>query len=159
MNSSGNMGLLGAQKAHITTTKLIHAYNVHDTLSPIRVLFNSRFISVWKPFSRDRMCTTRRAIRVIVCLTFFATALNIPQSYFWHFNYSEDDCGVRPEVQEGGKWSTFSIFTWIMESLVFTIVPVAILLVNVWVLKLTRSIAANEERLLTGYKTRRKSLD
>lgn len=129
-------------------------------LSPLLVLgfTTERYISVCHPFQRERFCTTRRALISIAGLVSFALVLNSVQAYFWH--YFPDDggfCDLRPEVTSNGSGSLWSVYSWITEMLVFGLVPTAILVLNVFVIRETRRLAASEMVLIQQQVTRDKA--
>jgi len=101
-------------------------------LSPLLVLAftTDRYVSVCHPFEQERFCSRRRPLATICVLTAIALAINAVQAYFWTYNYSNGDCGLRPEVRkvrfpskrnarnasdcvwmETGLYSTQSLFT------------------------------------------------
>lgn len=92
------------------------------------------------PFQREQFCTTRRNVTVIVLMTGGVLALHSIQAYFWQYDTSSGDCGVRTEV----SGSTWTVFSWITELLVFGVVPVAILTLNACVIVEMRRLSAAE---------------
>ena len=70
-------------------------------LSPLLVLAftTDRYVSVCHPFEQERFCSRRRPLATICALTAIALGINAVQAYFWTYNYSNGDCGLREEVR------------------------------------------------------------
>lgn len=117
-------------------------------LSPMFVLGFTveRYISICHPFARERMCTTKRAKIVIVCMTVFASCLGAMQLYFWQFNSEKNECGLRQSVTVNNTTSIWSIWTWCIEALIFFLVPLSILLFNILVIIEVKRISKYERR-------------
>ena len=127
-------------------------------LSPMLVLGFTveRYISICHPFKRERYCSTRRAIMVIVGLIVLCLGLSLIQGYFMAYSSEAGICDVRPSVVVGGARSLWSVWSWITELLVFGVVPVGILVLNGLVINETRRMKKSEEKRLClqkGYKT------
>ncbi len=116
-------------------------------LSPLLVLGFTveRYISICHPFQREKYCSTSRAIKVIICLVIFSIVLHVIQAYFWVFDAQTDSCSPRPEVIRGGSRSVWTVWSWITELLVFGLVPVAILVLNIRVIKETKRLSKSQE--------------
>lgn len=116
-------------------------------LSPLLVLGFTveRYISICHPFQREKYCSTSRAIKVIICLVTFSILLHVIQAYFWVFDTEQDSCFPRPEVIKGGSKSVWTIWSWVTELLVFGLVPLAILVLNILVIKEARKLSKSEE--------------
>lgn len=119
-------------------------------LSPLLVLAFTveRYISICHPFARERMCTTRRAKIVIVCLTIFSLLLNAIQGYFWTFDSKYKVCSLRKEVTVNDDKSFWSIWTWCVEAVVFLLVPLLILFFNILVIIEAKRLSKYERREL-----------
>lgn len=127
-------------------------------LSPLLVFGFTveRYISVCHPFQRERYCTTRRAVATIGTLVALSLAVHAVQGYFWKFyprqrrDAGEGDaegrgggeCRVRPEVMAAGMASVWSVWSWVTEMAVFGLVPLAILCLNILVIRETRKLSA-----------------
>lgn len=122
-------------------------------LSPLLVLAFTveRYISICHPFKREQFCTTTRARLVIMCLVIICFILNIIQSYFWYYDSEYKVCTVRANVLDGDILSIWSIWTWIIESVVFMLVPLMILIFNVLVIIETRRLAMFEKHQLKSH--------
>lgn len=119
-------------------------------LSPLLVLGFTveRYISVCHPFMREKFCTTRRAVIVIVCFIVSALLLCSIQGYFW--TYQDGLCDIREEVAVGGTKSLWSVWTWITEMLIFLFVPLLVLIFNILVIKEARHLSKMERTQLRG---------
>lgn len=87
-------------------------------------------------------------IQVISALALASIALHSVQAYFWHFDSNSNDCSPREVVTRGGQRSVWSIWSWVTELLVFGVVPVIILVLNLFVIRETKRIKHREEREL-----------
>ncbi len=105
-----------------------------------------RYISICHPFQREKFCSTSRAIKVIGMLVLISLLLHAIQGYFWI--YTDNDCVPRPSVTVGGTASLWSVWSWITELLVFGLVPLAILFLNILVIKEARYLSRTEESRL-----------
>ncbi|XP_064609630.1 probable G-protein coupled receptor 139 [Liolophura sinensis] len=121
-------------------------------LSPLLVLAFTveRYISICHPFQREKLCTTRRAVRVVISLYVLAFSLCAIQGYFWTYNSETDACEIRDEVSAAGTKSLWSIWTWITEMLIFLVVPLMVLILNAFVIKEARRLSREEEARLHG---------
>ena len=115
-------------------------------MSPLLVLGFTveRYISICHPFQREKFCTISRAVKVVALLAGISFALASIQGYFFMFDKVRNECDIRPEISAGGTRSIWSIWTWITELLVFAIVPLAVLLTNVLVIREARKLSAQE---------------
>ena len=118
-------------------------------LSPLLVFGFTveRYISVCHPFQRQRYCTTRRAMFTITATVGLALALHAVQGYFWKFypdTAGTGTCSVRPEVTAGDMTSVWSVWSLVTELLVFGAIPLAILILNVLVIKEMRVVSTSE---------------
>ena len=80
-------------------------------------------------------------------MTYGVLVFRVVVVYFWKFYLDADGtgtCSVRPEVTAGGTASLWSIWSWVTELVVFGAVPLAILVLNVLVIRQTRLVSANE---------------
>lgn len=121
--------------------------------SPLLVLGFTveRYISICHPFRREKLCTTRRAVIVIVLLCLLSLGLCAIQGYFLMYDYEQRICTMRKSVTDGGLESVWSIWTWVTEMLIFLLVPVVVLGVNIRVIKEARRIGREESmRSLKG---------
>lgn len=107
-----------------------------------------RYISICHPFKRERYCSTSRAVKVITSLVVFSLALHAIQGYFWAYQPDKKDCNIRVEVSKEGAKSFWSIWSWVTELLFFAVVPLAILILNILVIRETKKMSQNEEKRL-----------
>jgi hypothetical protein len=115
-----------------------------------------RYISICHPFQREKFCTTRRAVKVIVALLVSCILLHAVHLYFWEYNSTTRDCSVRSVIVEGDNKSIYMMWSLITELLVFGIVPLAILILNILVICEVKKMSASEEKrmcLKKGHKT------
>lgn len=119
-------------------------------LSPLLVLGFTveRYISICHPFEREKYCSTNRAIKVIVGLVCLSLGLHLVQAYFWAYNPKAEQCSPRAVVVQGGTTSVWTVWSWITELLVFGLVPMAILVLNILVIKEARKMSKSEETRL-----------
>ena len=82
-----------------------------------------------------RYCTSGRALKVSVCLLIGCLLLGSMQLYLWTYDSSIESCRVRRSATVGDSLSLFSIWSWITEMLIFLVVPLVILVVNVFVVR------------------------
>ncbi|CAG5117726.1 unnamed protein product [Candidula unifasciata] len=120
-------------------------------LSPFLVLAftTERYISICHPFKRETFCTIRRAKIVIICLCIsmpFLTAIN---GYFWYLTDTKG-CTTRPEVTQGESRSLYNIYSTTVDMLAFVIVPVAVLVLNILVIREMRRLSRVEQTQLHG---------
>lgn len=127
--------------------------------SPLLVLAFTveRYLAVCHPFKRDKICTTSLAIKVIAGITMGCLVINGIQGYFWIYNQDIDDCDPRPAAMAGGVSSLWSIWSWITELLFFGLVPIAVLFLNILVIREARKLAEHEKRELKTRHGRRTS--
>ncbi|XP_029646346.1 probable G-protein coupled receptor 139 isoform X2 [Octopus sinensis] len=107
-----------------------------------------RYISVCHPFKRERYCTTRRAKIVILALIILSFSLSSMQGYFWHYNSACQSCSPRKWAINTSFWT---IWTWIVEFLIFMLVPGLVLIFNILVILEVRRMSkielhGNEQR-------------
>lgn len=119
-------------------------------LSPLLVLGFTveRYISVCHPFKREIYCTTTRAKKVILCFFVVSLAVCAIQGYFWKYSEDKKECDIRKEVLVGGMSSLWSVWTWISEILIFFVVPLAVLIFNVFVLREAKKLSRFEQKTL-----------
>lgn len=103
-----------------------------------------RYVAVCHPFLKEKLCTVKRAVMVVVCLTLFSTGLASAQIYFWTFSASEGTCNIRSEATTEGSTSFWSIWTWITDIFAFVIVPLIVLIFNILVLREIFKISKND---------------
>lgn len=111
--------------------------------SPLLVLCFTieRYISICHPFKREKLCTTRRALLVVVCLYSLALSLSAIQGYFWTYVNEYAECTVRTEALVGGSKSLWSIWAWCTEMLIFLVVPLLVLAFNIRVVTEARRLS------------------
>ncbi|XP_059174757.1 FMRFamide receptor-like [Physella acuta] len=110
-----------------------------------------RYISICHPFKREKYCTIKRAKIVIACLTFAMLCLAAPHGYFYTLDTKnvsgtiEYDCNLREHVQEGNASSIYNIYNLCVEVLAFFIVPIAVLVLNIFVIRELRRLSQTEQ--------------
>ena len=123
-------------------------YLALQSLSPCLVLAftTERYISICHPFKRDTFCTIRRAKIVVACLTVACCLLAAANGYFFYLTTYNGgpDCSVRPSVLEGGGFSVFSMYKNITDVVSYLLVPLAILVLNVRVIREMRRLSRFE---------------
>ncbi|VEL39636.1 unnamed protein product [Protopolystoma xenopodis] len=127
---------------HIATCKLYHFLNTFVQFYSILLVFGftlERWIAIWFPFERHRLCTSRRALMAVTVLGGFATVPAIAQAVF--FNIFEGQCQPHAEMKHFRSW-----FIPAQEAIFSLIVPLAAMVFNIMVLK-------EMKRLNTGSKT------
>lgn len=119
-------------------------YMIPQYTTPLIVLGFTveRWIAVCKPFHKERYCTVRRAIYVVLGLIFMSTALASAQTYIWTFGEEHHMCIYR----EGEIANNFIIvWNWVSELTIFGVVPICVLIFNILVIceirKITKSNA------------------
>lgn len=110
----------------------------------VSVLDVYSYISICHPFQRERFCTTRRAVIVIIGLILGTLSLNAVQGYFWHYYPELKDCSLRKEVIE----YVFDTWSYVTEGAVFIVVPIFIFCLNILVIVSAKKLEANEKSLL-----------
>ena len=118
--------------------ELFHfAYYVPQYLSTFLVLaFTAeRYVAVCHPFLKEKLCTVQRAAVVVFLLLAFSLALSSAQAYIWTFSELENSCNIRPEAGVGDNWSFWSVWTWVTDIFAFGLVPLAVLVFNILVLR------------------------
>lgn len=117
-------------------------------LNPLLVLGFTveRYIAICHPFNRDKYCSTSRAVKVVIFLVVTSLLLHSIQGYFWH--YVDGTCEVRHSVYAAGSASLWSVWSWCTELLVFGVVPVTILVLNIRVIVVARTIKKSEKKML-----------
>jgi hypothetical protein len=110
-------------------------YLAPQYLSPLLVLGFTveRWIAICHPFSRERFCTAARAKKVVFGMILSTMALGSIQGYFWVYETSIKVCTVRGDLNNG-EGSLYSIWTWIVEMLIFGVVPLVALFFNILVI-------------------------
>lgn len=116
---------------------------VFQYLSPALVLCFTveRFIAVCHPFAKEKYCTDARAVKIVISLVVVCVTLCAIQAYFWRFNSAIGECEIRPEVEDGGNYSLWSIWTWVTELTMFLGVPLVILVFNIFVIVEVRKMS------------------
>ena len=107
-----------------------------------------RYISICHPFKREKYCTTRRAVKVILGLLLTCFVIHAVQGYFWKYTPEDQRCDVREAIVAGGNSSVWSVWSWVTELLVFGLVPLTILVLNILVIKEVKKMSASEEKRL-----------
>lgn len=107
-------------------------YMIPQYLAPLLILgfTTERYIAVCLPFRKEKFCTVHRARVVVALLTVFSFILGSVQSYVWTFNEERQLCYFR----KGAKAFYFK-WTWVSEMLIFAVVPLAVLIFNVLVIR------------------------
>ncbi|RUS86475.1 hypothetical protein EGW08_005790 [Elysia chlorotica] len=123
-------------------------YLALQSLSPGLVLAftTERYISICHPFKRDTFCTIHRAKLVVVCLAIGCLLLSAVNGYFFYLTTLNDapDCDIRPSVLAGGRYSVFNVYKMATDALSFLLVPLAILLLNILVIREMRRLSRFE---------------
>lgn len=119
-------------------------------LAPLLVLAFTveRYISVCHPFKGVKFCTQRRAKIVSLALAVGSLAICAIQGYFW--TYGKAGCAIRPEVLEGGNSSFWNVWSWATDLLFFLVVPMAVLLFNILVIRETKRLSKYQQTQLHG---------
>lgn len=103
-------------------------------LSPLLVLAFTveRYIAVCHPFSKEKFCTVKRAIKVSTGLGFISISLASVQAYLWGMEPHRNICmfAITPDI---ARFEEF--WTPITELLLFFVVPVCVLIFNVLVIR------------------------
>lgn len=94
-----------------------------------------RYVAVCHPFLKEKLCTVQRAVIIVFGLLAFSLALSSAQAYIWTYSPPEDSCNVRPEAAVGADWSFWSVWGWITDIFAFGLVPLAVLVFNILVLR------------------------
>ncbi|GAB1605063.1 probable G-protein coupled receptor 139 isoform X1, partial [Argonauta hians] len=111
-----------------------------------------RYISVCHPFKRERYCTTRRAKIVILALIIISFSLSSMQGYFYHYESACKSCSPREwAIKTTSFWE---IWTWIVEFLIFMLVPSLVLIFNTLVIFEVRRMSKLERTHLHGNEQR-----
>lgn len=107
-------------------------YIIPQYLAPLLILgfTTERYIAVCLPFKKEKYCTVRRACIVVACLTAFSVILGSVQAYIWTFNEERQLCYYR----KGAK-PFYVVWTWVSEMLIFAVVPLAVLIFNILVIR------------------------
>jgi len=92
---------------------------------------------LWSRLQKVRYCTAGRALRVSIVMVVGCLLLGSMQLYLWTYDSSKESCLVRPSAS-GGSGSLFSVWSWVTEMMIFLVVPVVILIVNVFVMREVR---------------------
>lgn len=131
-------------------------YLASQYLSPFLVLAftTERYISICHPFKRETFCTIRRAKIVIACLGASMPCLTAPLGYFYYIDYNISTCTTRPEVTVGYTSSVVTIYLTTVEMLVFLAVPVAVLALNILVIREMKRLSRVEQSHLHGFTQR-----
>ncbi|KAK3786641.1 hypothetical protein RRG08_027598 [Elysia crispata] len=124
-------------------------YLAMQSLSPCLVLAftTERYISICHPFKRDTFCTIRRAKIVVACLATGCFMLSAVNAYFFYMTLTEagaPDCDTRPSVLKNGRFSIFNVYKMVTDALSYLLVPLAILVLNVLVIREMRRLSRFE---------------
>jgi hypothetical protein len=94
-----------------------------------------RFISIILPFKGERFSKRQRAPAVIASITLFVIFLAAPQAYFWKLDKT-GFCEIKtvPAILQ-----FYTIWSFVTESVIFFVIPVATLLLNVFVIKAAKN--------------------
>ena len=96
-------------------------------------------------FVKERYCTVRRAVAVVLILLAFCLLLSCVQAYLWTFDEHYRMCNHRQAVRE----SDFPrLWTWVTELTVFGVAPFAALVFNLLVMREIRSITTRGPAVL-----------
>ncbi|ESO92673.1 hypothetical protein LOTGIDRAFT_162599 [Lottia gigantea] len=119
-------------------------YYIPQYLPPLLVLGFTveRYIAICFPYNKHEYCTVRRAVLVISGLTVLSVLLGVVQAYFWTYDPEKQDCDHRASAREGGNASIISIWTWVTEILIFSVVPLAALVFNILVIIEIRALSS-----------------
>ena len=102
-----------------------------------------RFIAVRYPLLKIKICTAKRALKVVTVLIAVCLLLAGLQLHFWKYDSMSMSCFVPAEVE-----SAFVVWSWITEMVFSLVVPLVILVINILVmreirLQLTASMKLN----------------
>ena len=119
-------------------------------LAPLLVLAFTveRYISVCHPFKGVKFCTQTRAKMVSSAMLFGSLAICAIQGYFWQ--YGEEGCAIREGALEGGNTSFWNIWSWATDLLFFLVVPMAVLVFNILVIRETKRLSKYQQTQLHG---------
>lgn len=119
-------------------------------LAPLLVLAFTveRYISVCHPFKGVKYCTQRRAKIVSLALALGSLAICAIQGYFW--TYGEEGCAIREEALIGDNGSFWNIWSWATDLLFFLVVPMAVLVFNILVIRETKRLSKYQQTQLHG---------
>ncbi|CAG5136498.1 unnamed protein product [Candidula unifasciata] len=111
-------------------------------LAPLLVLGFTveRYIAVCHPFAKERFCTVRRAVLVVICLLAVCIIISTLQAYFWTYDEVKKICNHRQELQAS---PFIEIWTWSTELLLFGVAPLAALVFNILVIREIRSLTTS----------------
>ncbi|KAK3097600.1 hypothetical protein FSP39_011294 [Pinctada imbricata] len=115
-------------------------------LSPLLTLAFTveRFISIRFPLERRVYCNIRRAVVVIISLTFLSLCVSAVQVHIWEYNLEATSCLVKEDI----VW-LWTPWTWATECTMFMFVPIVILIFNVIVIRTLKN-AKRRARSLYG---------
>lgn len=107
-------------------------YIIPQYLAPLLILgfTTERYIAVCLPFKKEKFCTVRRACIVVFLLTVLAVLLGAFQMYLWTYNKERQSCYYRQGVK-----NFYTIWTWVTEMVIFAVVPLAVLVFNILVIR------------------------
>ena len=99
-----------------------------------------RYISICHPFQREQYCTMRRALMVIAGLVVWTCAVASVQGYFYELRGGS--CGERESLFDTTTldYHFWQGWAWVTEMLHFGVVPLAILVCNLLVIKETKRV-------------------
>lgn len=126
-------------------------YIIPQYLAPLLILgfTTERYIAVCLPFRKEQFCTVRRACIAVATLTWVSVILGSVQMYIWTFNEERQLCYYRKGVK-----GFYEIWTWVSEMVIFAVVPLAVLIFNLLVIReikqLTRRASLRMHRESNG---------
>lgn len=111
-------------------------------LAPLLVLGFTveRYIAICHPFAKERFCTVRRAVFVVLGLLIGCFFISTMQGYFWTYDEKFHLCNHRPALRTG---AFVELWTWVTEILVFGVAPLAALVFNILVIREIRSLTSS----------------
>lgn len=131
---------------HVSCEIFHFLYYVPQYLSTFLVLgFTSeRYVAVCHPFLKEKLCTVKRAVIIVMALGLFSAALSSAQIYIWTYSADEDTCNLRPDAQINGEKSFWNVWSWVTDIFAFGLVPLVVLVFNILVLKEIFKISRND---------------
>uniref|UniRef100_A0A2C9KQY2 G-protein coupled receptors family 1 profile domain-containing protein n=1 Tax=Biomphalaria glabrata TaxID=6526 RepID=A0A2C9KQY2_BIOGL len=126
---------------HVSCEIFLLAYYVPQYLSTFLVMGFTveRYVAVCHPFMKEKWCTVRKALIIILFLSTFSFLLASAHSYLWAYHTDMDVCSHRQNVDS-------DFITWwilITDVAVFVLVPVIVLIFNVMVIREISKISKN----------------
>ncbi|XP_005102162.2 uncharacterized protein LOC101861371 [Aplysia californica] len=98
-----------------------------------------RFISVWRPFSCEKLSKNSRSPKIIVAIIIISVVLASPQAVFWNVEPDIGECGVR-HVNSSTFNNFYVIWNWTSELVMFGAVPIIAFILNLCVLRQIRTV-------------------